>query len=518
MTTLYNDVTMDRGCSNAPPFSLTEASEAPPAIIGEYIPDATDDAIDIEEAIERLANLSSIQYDQVRKAEARRLGIQLATLDNCVRNAKKIINAECDAGGLPFTEIEPWHEAIDPGELLPEITDTIRRFIVCEPETALAATLWAAMTWFIDDIKVAPLALITAPEMRCGKTQLLSILGKISYRPLPTSNISPSALFRSIEKWQPTLLIDEADAFVRGNDDLRGIINAGHTRDSAYTVRCVGDNHEPTRFNLWGAKALAGIGKLAGTLMDRAIILELRRKLPGEKTEKLHHAPEGTFETLRKKLARFAEDYGTAVNAARPDIPETLHDRAQDNWEPLLAIADTAGSDYGRLARETAIKLSAGNDEVPSLGVELLTDIYEAFEAKQVDRIFSEDLVKALCADDEKRWATYNFRSPKWITPKQLGQLLSKYDIKSSDIRWSSSMKTLSGNPLGNKKGYRRSQFEDAFQRYVSFSSTPPETAATPATTPEIASKSNSGAAFDVADVNATQELVADVEHGVAGA
>ena len=79
-------------------------------------------------------------------------------------------------------------------------------------------------------------------------------------------------------------------------------------------------------------------------------------------------------------------------------------------------------------------------------------------------------------------------------------------------------MKTLSGNPLGNKKGYRRSQFEDAFQRYVSFSSTPPETAATPATTPEIASKSNSGAAFDVADVNATQELVADVEHGVAGA
>ena len=475
-------------------------------INGEYIPPATDEAVDVDEAITHLANLPPIQYDQVRKAEARRLGIQLSTLDSHVKNARKIINSDGGEGGSPFTEIEPWHEPINPGELLPEIADTIRRFIVCEPETVTAATLWAAMTWFIGEVQVAPLAVITAPEKRCGKTQLLSILGKICYRPLPSSNISPAALFRAIDKWQPTLLIDEADAFIKDNEELRGLINAGHTRDSAFTLRCVGDDHEPKKFHLWGAKALAGIGKLSDTLMDRAIILELRRKLPGEHIERLRHASEGTFETLQKKLARFAEDYSTAVRAARPDIPDMLHDRAQDNWECLLAIADTTGDGYGRLAREAAIKLSADNDEVQSLGVELLTDIYEIFEAKKIDRIFSHELIKALCADNEKRWATHNFRSQRpWITPKQLGKLLSAYDIASRDMRWSVGMKILSGNPLEVKKGYYRSQFEDAFQRYLPFFPMPPETAATPATTPENALESNAGAVLNVADANATR-------------
>jgi Protein of unknown function (DUF3631) len=32
------------------------------------------------------------------------------------------------------------------------------------------------LTWFIDVITIAPLAVITAPEKRCGKTQLLSVL------------------------------------------------------------------------------------------------------------------------------------------------------------------------------------------------------------------------------------------------------------------------------------------------------------------------------------------------------
>lgn len=461
--------------------SNIQTSEMTPVVIDEHISPSNDKAMDIDKAIEGLASLSPIQYEQIRKEEAKKLGIKLSTLDSYVKNARKVDT--CEEVQL-FPKIEPWQEPINPEELLSEIAHTIRRFIVCEPETALAATLWTAMTWFMDEIKVAPLALITAPEKRCGKTQLLSIFAKITCKPLPSSNVSPAALFRSIDRWQPTLLIDEADAFMKDNEELRGLLNAGHTRDSAYTLRCVGDDHEPKKFHLWGAKALAGIGRLADTLMDRSIVLELRRKRPDEHIEKLRHAPNDLFETLRKKLARFAEDYSTAIGAARPDIPEVLNDRAQDNWETLLAIADTAGRDYGHVAREAAIKLSVRNDDIQSLGVELLTDIYEVFETKEIDRIFSHDLIKALCEDNEKRWATYNFHkyNPR-ITPVQLALLLSEYGIKSGNIRGRIDVKTLSGNPLEVKKGYYRSQFEDSFKRYLPFLVLPPETDATPATT-----------------------------------
>jgi putative DNA primase/helicase len=37
-------------------------------------------------------------------------------------------------------------------------------------------------------------------------------------------------MFRAIAAWTPTLLIDEADSFARDNEELRGVLNSGHTR------------------------------------------------------------------------------------------------------------------------------------------------------------------------------------------------------------------------------------------------------------------------------------------------
>ena len=106
---------------------------------------------------------------------------------------------------------------------------------------------------------------------------------------------------------------------MRENEELRGIINCGHTRDSAKIIRVVGDDFTPTEFHVWGAKALAGIGHLSDTLMDRAVVLELRRKLADEKIERLRHAEPNLFKTLTAKLARFPQDYAEEMQQARPD-------------------------------------------------------------------------------------------------------------------------------------------------------------------------------------------------------
>lgn len=181
------------------------------------------------------------------------------------------------------------------------------------------------------------------PEKRCGKTVLLGVLARLSCRPLAVSNIAPAALFRALQLWQPTLLIDEVDAFLAEHEEARGILNAGFTRDTAFVIRCVGDDHTPTRFNVWGAKALCGIGKIADTLADRSIPLRLRRKMTGERTVKIRHADPGAFAELVGKLARFALDNRDAVRFARPAEIEGLNDRANDCWEPLLAVAEVAG-------------------------------------------------------------------------------------------------------------------------------------------------------------------------------
>src|SRR5262249_20636531 len=49
-------------------------------------------------------------------------------------------------------------------------------------------------------------------------------------RSLLSVGISAAALYRSIERWHPTFVIDEADEAFVDNPDLRQVINSGWTR------------------------------------------------------------------------------------------------------------------------------------------------------------------------------------------------------------------------------------------------------------------------------------------------
>ncbi|GHT94705.1 hypothetical protein AGMMS49545_16420 [Betaproteobacteria bacterium] len=316
-----------------------------------------------DKRLAELASLSGVEYDRIREKEAKALNIRVGTLD---KEVAKHRHEQSSAAGINFAEVELWNAPVRPDELLSDIAVTIKRFIICQDETANAAALWVAMTWFMDVVQIAPLAVITAPEKRCGKSQLLTLLGKLVYRPLASSNISPAAVFRAIDAWEPTLLVDEADAFMKDNEDMRNLLNGGHTRDQAYVIRVVGEDFTPTRFNIWGAKAISGIGSLADTLMDRAIILELRRKMPHENVERIRYAEPGLFDELASKLARFARDNKEAIRRARPYLPHALNDRAQDNWEPLFSIADVAGDEWAALARHAALTLSNSGEDSTS--------------------------------------------------------------------------------------------------------------------------------------------------------
>lgn len=97
-------------------------------------------------------------------------------------------------------------------------------------------------------IDTLPLLTISSLDKRCGKTRYQTLIGWMSVKPLSASNISSAAVYRTVEEYHPTLLLDEADTFIRDNEELRGIINSGHTRDEAYVIRCNPVTMKPERF------------------------------------------------------------------------------------------------------------------------------------------------------------------------------------------------------------------------------------------------------------------------------
>ena len=408
------------------------------------------------QTVARLSCLSALEYYKVRKAEATRLGVGVSALDNEVRQHRLQSKAAEKSSVTLFPEPDIWHSRVMAHEVLSEVAALFRRYAVLPAHTDTALALWVTFTWCIDAFKVAPILALTSPEKRCGKTTVLSLVSRLVRRPLPTSNISPSALFRAVEKWQPTVLIDEADCFLKDSDELRGILNSGHTVTSAFVIRTVGEDHEPTRFSTWAAKAIALIGTLPDTLHDRSVIVELRRKLTEEKPEKLRHAEDDLFEKLQSKLARFAMDNMQVLRKARPALITDISDRAADNWEPLLAIAELAGNEWKEKAMRAARALSGFESDAPSIGVELLADIKEVFEAKGIDKISSAELISALCEDDEKPWVTYNRGKP--LSARQFSKRLKEYHIHNKPLR------------IGYEvvRGFEKGQFHDAFIRYLS--------------------------------------------------
>ena len=422
------------------------------AIEGGMKPSAQDES----KTIARLAAMQPMDYDRVRRDEAKTLGIQTKTLDDMV----KVARSADAATRLPFAEHEPADDPVDPALLFDEISKVILTYIVLDPEQADAATVWVAHTYLTDVFDVSPIAIINAPERACAKTLFQSLLGMMAYRPLPASNASLSALFRAIEHWQPTLMVDEADTFFRDNAELHGMVNAGYKR-GGYVLRSesTGDSFEPRMFSVYGPKSIAGIAlerHLPDSTLSRGIVFCMRRKLPHEKVERMRNADKSVFARLGSQLAKFAMDYAHQVRMAHPHLPTELSDRAQDNWEPLLMIASCAGKQWVERITTAAIKMSADGEPAASNANELLSDIREVLAKWTPKTITTVNLIDKLCDNQDMGWANYNRGRP--LTARQLAKQLDIYGIKPKTVR-----------QPGNKtpKGYELAQFEDAFKRYL---------------------------------------------------
>ena len=146
----------------------------------------------------------------------------------------------------PSTSPEPWPEEVDWRRLLDDLEATFCRFLVLPGRSrGGAGPLDDAHLSPMTRLPISPLLALTSPEKRCGKIDAADVLIALVGPALPASNITPAALFRAVERFQPTLLIDEADTFLRDREELRGVLNSGHTRETAFVVRTAGDDHEP---------------------------------------------------------------------------------------------------------------------------------------------------------------------------------------------------------------------------------------------------------------------------------
>lgn len=422
------------------------------------------------ELVSRCRELQSIrplEYEQGRIEIAGAASIRVTALDAhvIVKGAKA---EHEDNISDPFPQVATHEEAVDGDELLADLVSYYGRFLILPDDGALLLALWTLFGFAIEAFDIAPRLLVVGPTRTCGKSRVLTVLASVCVHVARAANLSGAALGRTIELYKPFVFLDEVDTYVdKNHPDLLGILNSGHDRDGAFMLRCVGDDHAPTKFSTWAPMVLAGIGgRMPDTTRSRCIALQMRRKLKTESVERITRVTKREGAALGARAKRWATDNEELIRAAdeacietNPDgswLADVPDERDSDNWRSLVSVAQVIGGAWWQTAKDAALRATVESgelDEEPS--VLLLGDLRTIFEDE--DKMRTALIIERLLSDDfaERPWRSWSKGRP--LAPKSLASLLRGYKVRSVDI----------GPKGGRVKGYTRRDLEPAWTRYA---------------------------------------------------
>ncbi len=276
-------------------------------------------------------------------------------------------------------------------------------------------------------------------------------------------NISEAALFRSIESDEPpTVIIDEAEALRNRQSEraayLLAILQAGF-REGAHVLRCVGRENKVKKFSVYCPKVVLAIGNLPDTLMDRSVIIRMRRHLRNESIARFRRRVAAKQALgVASAMAVWAEENKAPIGKAylKQNL-DFLRDREADIWEPLFTIASVAVPERLEELKQIALRLSgekAAMDVDDSQGLRLLADIRTVFRASKRKAIKTDQLIFKLKGQLDSQWG-------EDLTPISLSRMLRPFGISSKQLWIDDS----------NNRGYDREDFKVVFERYL-----PPDT------------------------------------------
>lgn len=356
----------------------------------------TTPGVDRVTEIERLAALDPINYEAIRVDEGKRLGMRQRILDQEVakkRRALGLESGEADPGqgrAIKIPDVLPWPDTVEGDHVASALAAALKNYVVLSDLATDAVALWVLHTWAVNKFTISPRLAITSPTKGCGKTTVLRFLNQVVHRPKRAGSISPSALFRVVEQFQPTILLDETEKYIEHGSDLHALLNEGHAKGGT-VLRVLGDKLELREFSIFGAVAFARNGSLPDDLEQRSIVIEMQRRRSDEPLSELRDDRCESLQYTARMCARWADDCD--LGDYDPDMAGLIN-RVADNWRPLFAIADAIGSDWPMRIREAATVLAPRESE--SIGPMLLIDIKAVFNDRETDKLFSAEVCESL--------------------------------------------------------------------------------------------------------------------------
>ncbi len=309
-------------------------------------------------------------------------------------------------------------------ELIAEIQSFIHRYVDVSPLFESIASYYVLLSWVYDGFNELPYLRLRG-EPGSGKTRFLLTVGSLCYKPIFASGASTvSPLFRIIDSFQGTLIIDEGD--FRLSDEraeIVKILNNGNARGFPVLRTEVSYSREfnPKAYSVFGPKLVATRGFFEDRALESRCITEemgqtrLRADVPinlpaKHKTEALH---------LRNKLLLFRFRNLHRRQASEQLVDRTIEPRLNQVFVPLLSIIEDpqARVDLQELARRY------NREMISDRGMDMEAQVLEVIRDMQ-GSLFG----RALALKEITSWFIDRHQADyqKPITPKWVGWLIRK--------------------------------------------------------------------------------------------
>ena len=230
-------------------------------------------------------------------------------------------------------------------QLLTEVKSFIHRYVDVSPLYEEIASYYVLFSWVYDGFNELPYLHVRG-DYGTGKTRFLLTVGAICYKAIFASGASTvSPIFRLLETFQGTLIIDECDfRFSDEKAELVKILNNGNVRGFPVLRSDANNKGEfnPNAYHVFGPKIVATRGDFEDRALESRFVTEdmgsakLREGIP------INLPPEHKTEalTLRNKLLLFRFRNLNKHPTLAHLVDRSLEPRLNQIFVPLLSIID----------------------------------------------------------------------------------------------------------------------------------------------------------------------------------
>ena len=308
-------------------------------------------------------------------------------------------------------------------ELVEDIQTFIHRYVDVSPRFERIASYYVLFSWLYDGFAELPYLRLRG-DYGSGKTRFLLTVGSLCYKPILASGAtSTSAIFRMLDCFRGTLIIDEGDfRYSDEKSDLIKIFNNGNQKGMPVIKTEMSGTKEfnPRAFEVFSPKILASRGSFDDKALESRFLTEESgdRKLRSDIPINLPPVYKDEARALRNKLLLYRFRNHGKNHEPPIALDERIEPRLRQIFIPLMSIVsnDAVRAELRELVWHYHLDLRSDRSmEVEAQTLEVIRELLGASSQPSVS-------IKEVT----DRFTNRHGREYERITPKWIGTIIRK--------------------------------------------------------------------------------------------